>query len=119
MRTQSNLCAVSSVPALITDRVQYASNAVALECEGQVLTYGELERWSNRLARILRAQGVKRDVLVGLLAERSLGMVVSAIGILKAGGAYVPLDPKHGKARIRQILQESQPGALIGTHAFF
>src|SRR4051812_24278068 len=70
-----------------------SSESVALTFEQQKLTYGELNRRSNQLARYLRSRGVGPDVLVGLCLERSLDMIVGLLGILKAGGAYVPLDP--------------------------
>src|SRR5450631_3288358 len=104
----SNRSINSSVPARVTATAQATPDAIALEFEGRALTYGELDVWSNRLARILVAHGVRRDVLVGVLAERSLETVVSVLAVLKAGGAYVPLDPAHGETRIHQILEEAQ-----------
>ena len=66
-------------------------DAVAVAQEDDQLSYGELNACANRLARRLRALGVRPDARVGLCVERSLNMVVSLLGILKAGGAYVPL----------------------------
>jgi amino acid adenylation domain-containing protein len=104
---------------MVTATAQATPDAIALEFEGRALTYGELDVWSNRLARILVAHGVRRDVLVGVLAERSLETVVSVLAVLKAGGAYIPLDPAHGGTRINQILEEAQPGVLLGTPSLF
>lgn len=115
----SNRSINSSVPARVTATAQATPDAIALEFEGRALTYGELDVWSNRLARILVAHGVRRDVLVGVLAERSLETVVSVLAVLKAGGAYVPLDPAHGETRIHQILEEAQPRVLLGTPSLF
>ncbi len=61
--------------------------------DGASLTYGELDRRSNRVAHHLRARGIESGSRVGISTERSLEMVVGSLGILKAGGAYVPLDP--------------------------
>ena len=109
----------TSVHAMVTATAQATPDAIALEFEGRALTYGELDVWSNRLARILVAHGVRRDVLVGVLAERSVETVVSVLAVLKAGGAYVPLDPAHGGTRINQILEEAHPKVLLGTPSFF
>src|SRR5262249_11467018 len=65
----------------------------AVVFDTEQLTYGELNRRANQLARHLQSLGVGPDVLVGLCVERSLEMVIGLLGILKAGGAYVPLDP--------------------------
>src|SRR6202035_564585 len=55
------------------------------------LSYRELDRRANRLARHLRELGVTREVPVGLYVERSLEMVVALLGILKAGGSFMPM----------------------------
>src|SRR5204863_68633 len=76
---------------LIEAQAARSPDRVAVLVEGESLTYRELNRRANQLARHLRQLGVGPDVLVGVLTERSLEMVVSLLGILKAGGAYVPL----------------------------
>ena len=80
--------------------------AVAIRCGSETLTFAELERKSNRIARMLAAKGVAREVPVGLWIERSPAFVVALLGVLKAGGAYVPLDPKWPVERVRGILKD-------------
>ncbi len=80
---------------------------VALSCGDDQLTYGELDRRSNRLAHFLRSRGVGPDVLVGLYLERSIEMVVGILGILKAGGAYVPFDPMYPADRLAFMIEDS------------
>ncbi|MGG4191813.1 condensation domain-containing protein, partial [Paenibacillus peoriae] len=77
------------------------------------LTYRELNERANRLARTLRAEGVQADQLVGLMAERSLDMMVGIFAILKAGGAYVPIDPDYPEERIRYMLEDSGAKLLL------
>src|SRR6185436_17719856 len=69
--------------------------ATAVTCEDRSLTYGELDRRANQLARRLKSLGVGPDVLVGLCMERSVEMMVALVAIHKAGGAYVPLHPAY------------------------
>ncbi|EMD40260.1 secondary metabolism protein [Gelatoporia subvermispora B] len=68
------------------------AEAVAVEHLGQTITYGDLERRANSLARLLRGVGIKPGSRVCLLVQRSIPMVVGILAVLKAGGAYVPLD---------------------------
>jgi len=79
----------------------------------QTLTYGELDRRSNRLAHALRARGVGPEALVALCVERSLEMIIGLLGSLKAGGAYLPLDPSYPPERLAYMLQDSGARVLI------
>ena len=82
------------------------------------MTYGELERRANQLARFLRSRGVQRGDLVGLWVERSMDAYVALLGILKAGAAYVPLDPDYPVERVRFILSDCRARALVTSTAF-
>jgi amino acid adenylation domain-containing protein len=103
------------VPGLVAARASGNPGSVALMAAGHTLTYGDLDRRANRLARYLRSVGVGRDVLVGLCLPRSLDMVVGALGILKAGGAYVPLDPAYPSERLAFMLDDAQAPLLISS----
>ncbi|MCP5047212.1 MAG: amino acid adenylation domain-containing protein [bacterium] len=72
------------------------------------LTYHALERRANRLAAVLRENGVNRGVLVSLLLDRSIEMVIAIIAVLKAGGGYLPIDPGFPTRRIQYILEDSR-----------
>ncbi len=87
--------------------------AVAVVYEGAALTYAELERRANQLARYLQAQGVGPETVVGLLQERSLELVVSLLGVLKAGAAYLPLDAGYPEARLRYMLKDAGVRVLL------
>jgi amino acid adenylation domain-containing protein len=92
-------------------------DAVALEYEGQQLSYGQLEARANQLARHLKKMGVGADQRVAIALPRSLELVVALLGTLKAGGAYVPLDPAYPAERLRYMLQDSQPVVVLSTEA--
>ena len=88
-------------------------DAVAVICEGQSLTYGELNRRANRLAHRLIALGVTPDTRVAICLERRFELIVGLLAILKAGGAYVPLDPSYPAERLAYMLQDSAPMVLL------
>ena len=89
--------------------------ATAISCEGERLTYDELNRRSNQLAHYLRECGVGPDSPVALCLERSLDLAIAVLGVLKAGGAYVPLDPTYPIERLAFILEDTGAWVLV-TH---
>ena len=89
-------------------QVTQTPEAIALTCDGQTLTYHQLNSQANQLAHTLRQWGVAAEFPVGLCLPRSPEMLVAIWGILKAGGVYVPIDPSHPAQRIAHILQDTQ-----------
>jgi myxalamid-type polyketide synthase MxaB len=98
---------------MIAEQARQNPDQVALIFEQQQLTYGELDRRANQLARHLQTLGVEPEALVGLYVERSLEMVVGLLGILKSGGAYVPLDPSFPEARLAYMIADSGMRVLV------
>ena len=95
------------------EQAERAPGAVALEYEGERVSYGELNERANQVAHWLRARGVGPAVRVGISVERSVEMVVGLLGILKAGGAYVPLDPGYPEERLAYMLEDAGIGVLV------
>lgn len=88
-------------------------SAIAVISGGRQLTYGELDKRSDRLAAQLQSLGVRPGELVAVYLERSIEMAVALLGALKAGGAYLPLDPSFPPERLEFILDDAAPRALI------
>ncbi|HZF08424.1 MAG TPA: amino acid adenylation domain-containing protein [Thermoanaerobaculia bacterium] len=88
--------------------------AVAVAAGAEQLSYGELARRSDRLARWLAAQGVGPEVPVGLALERSVGLIVAMLAVVRAGGVYVPLDPGYPRERLDLLIRESGAQVVLG-----
>ncbi|MEV7013096.1 amino acid adenylation domain-containing protein [Streptosporangium sp. NPDC051022] len=71
------------------------------------VTYGELNARANRLARHLRATGVRPGDRVGLLLERTPRQVEAVLAVLKAGAAYVPIAPETPRDRVAFIVADA------------
>ncbi|MGY5106910.1 AMP-binding protein, partial [Streptomyces sp. 900105245] len=98
---------------LFTGQAARSPEAVALLFEDQEVTYGELDVWSNRLARYLSGRGVRPGDLVGVHVERSPHMVAAMLAVLKAGAGYTMLDPQFPQERLNGVLQQVRPAALL------
>lgn len=103
----------SCLHELFTQRAAEMPNATAAVHEGESLTYRELDQRSNQLARHLQDAGVEHGDLVAVYLQRSLMVPISLLAILKAGAVCVPLDTKYPLDRLRYILRETLPKALV------
>ena len=101
---------------LFEEQVERSPDAVAVVFEDQQFTYQDLNRRANQLARYLKKQGVRPEVMVGICLDRSLEMVVALLGILKAGAAYVPLDPDCPEERLAYLLEDLTAPVLVTQH---
>lgn len=102
-----------TIPELFEEQVLNFKDKIAAEYRDDKITYGELNRKANQLARLLREKGVKPNGIVGIMVKRSIDMLIGIMGILKAGGCYLPIDPKFPQSRIDYMLEDSKATLLI------
>ncbi len=107
--------AEAAVSQLFEEQVRKDPHAIAIVCEEQSLTYGELNGRANAIAYRLRQEGVGPEVPVALLLPQSLERFVAIYAVLKAGGFYVPIDPDYPEDRIAYILADSGARLLLTT----
>jgi non-ribosomal peptide synthetase-like protein len=81
--------------------------AVALECDGQRLTYRDLDQRANRLANNLLAGGLRPSSRVGILVPRSIDMYVALLAALKCDATFVPIDHAAPQDRVAYIAEDS------------
>lgn len=86
--------------------LRFAQNT-ALSFENSTISYAELNKLSNQLARVLENQGIKGGDFVGLFLDRSNNMVASILALFKLGAAYIPLDPNSPPERVRYIVEDA------------
>jgi amino acid adenylation domain-containing protein len=87
--------------------------AVAVICGCETLSYGDLLHRAKQVAEQLKANGVRREVIVGVFVDRSLEAAIGFLGVLLAGGAYLPLDPYQPDERLRVILAEANVKTVL------
>ena len=105
------------VHLLIDAQCRATPDAVAVEFEGQTITYRELGERANKLAEHLVALGVAPGMPVGLCVERSIDMIVAQQAILRAGGGYLPLDPDYPADRLAFMIEDSAMPVVVAQES--
>ncbi len=105
------------VPERIAARAAASPNAAAISTPDESITYAELMRRADHVARYLLAGRVAPGDLVGVCLDRGPALVVALLGVLRAGCGYLPLDPEYPAARLRFMLQDSDAAAVFSTPA--
>ncbi|MEV6274031.1 non-ribosomal peptide synthase/polyketide synthase [Nocardia sp. NPDC051832] len=100
------------LPDLLMRGLEFGRDRVAVRYLGMSISYGALDDYSTRLARVLIEHGVGPEKLVALSFPRSLEMITAIWAVAKAGGAFVPVDPAYPADRIQHMLTDS--GAVLG-----
>ncbi|MHA3904199.1 amino acid adenylation domain-containing protein [Castellaniella sp. WN] len=98
----------------IRDRLRAEPDRVGLEDDAGAWTYADIDTWTARAARRLRALGAGPGVLAAVALPRSARRVLCMLAILRSGAAYLPLDPRQPAARLRGILDDARARVLIG-----
>ncbi|KFM93769.1 non-ribosomal peptide synthase domain protein [Bacillus paralicheniformis] len=102
-----------TVHELFARQAAKSPGATALITREGVLTYQELDEWSNKIARTLQNQGIGPDLPVGIMIPKSTGLIAAVLGTWKAGGAYVPIDLGYPDERKQYVLADSGAKLLI------
>jgi natural product biosynthesis luciferase-like monooxygenase protein len=108
---------VLSIHQEIEAQVDRTPDQVAVVCDDKSLTFKQLDAAANSVAKRLLALGVSFDKPVGVYVERSLDLVIGALGVLKAGGAYVPLDPAYPADRIAYMIEDAHLDVVVTQSA--
>ncbi|WP_410870092.1 amino acid adenylation domain-containing protein [Nocardia sp. A7] len=102
-----------TLPDILTAGARIDPDAIAVSAGELRMSYGDLDAWSNRYARVLLRRGIGPEVFVVLALTRSLESVVAVWALAKTGAAFVPLDPSYPVDRIEHMLTDSK--APIGV----
>uniref|UniRef100_A0A7L6B3E5 AMP-binding protein n=1 Tax=Micromonospora robiginosa TaxID=2749844 RepID=A0A7L6B3E5_9ACTN len=101
--------------SLFERRVAACPDAPAVVGGGVSLTFAQVDARANRLARVLRANGVDVDSVVGLALPDGVDMVVGMVAVWKAGGAYLPVDVSLPTDRLAFMFTDARVSVLVGT----
>ncbi|MDQ1354810.1 MAG: hypothetical protein QG657_5119, partial [Acidobacteriota bacterium] len=103
-----------TIHGLIEEQVARTPDYAVMIYKDQILTYQELDRRANQLARYLyEAKNVRMGEPVGVWMSQPVYRQLALVGILKAGGAFVPVDSAIPTKRIKYIIDDSRAGVVI------
>ncbi|WP_230414105.1 non-ribosomal peptide synthetase [Collimonas silvisoli] len=105
-----------TLASMVEAQASVQPHAVAVILDHATVSYAELNARANRLAHLLRGQGIAPGAIVATVLPRSLDLVLAHLAIVKAGATYLPLDPNHMAARSSFVFYEAAPACVI-THA--
>ena len=102
-----------SIPDRFEHMVRRYPDRIAAKTENCTLTYEELNKAANRVARAILGEQGKGPEPVVLLFEHGIQPISAILGVLKAGKFYVPVDPSFPHGRIASILEDSGARLLV------
>jgi amino acid adenylation domain-containing protein len=94
-------------------QAQQTPQSIALEHEGEQLTYAQVDARADHIANVLINRGVLSGDHVGVFTHRSFDSAIAILAIFKSGGVYVPLDPSYPESRLAYILSDSNTRFVI------
>ncbi|MDI9245587.1 non-ribosomal peptide synthetase [Marinobacter sp. CHS3-4] len=96
-------------------QVATSPDAPAIETRHVSLSYRELSKYADSIARSLRESGLKTGDRVAVPAQQSLETVAGILGILRAGCVYIPMDFSHPLERLHHISDKASAKAVLVT----
>jgi len=102
-----------TINELFEQQVNQTPNRIAVDDSNGQLTYDELNKKANQLARLLLSLGITKGEIVGILKERDINFLISILAIHKAGGAYVPIDSQYPQDRIKYMVSNSEARIVL------
>jgi amino acid adenylation domain-containing protein len=111
--------ASDSFVSVLDEHAARQPTAVAVAHGEENLTYAQLAEQTSSVASALSGVGVAAGSVVAVLANRSLDLIVGALGVLRAGGAYVALEPTSPPARIAEQLRLASVSVVLSDDPSF
>ncbi|WP_373088633.1 MupA/Atu3671 family FMN-dependent luciferase-like monooxygenase [Sneathiella sp.] len=105
----------SRMHEVIAEQIAKTPDAAALEADGEILSYADLDRRTDALAAALAARGAGPGTVVGLCLGRSANLIISMLAILKTGAAYLPLDPSYPAERVSFMIEDSAAPLIVAS----
>src|ERR1051326_591027 len=111
------MAGLMSLIARFERQARSTPHAVALDDDGQLTTYAQLDQWSDTVCADLMAAGAVPGGLIGIRLPRDARWIPAILGVLKTGCGYVPLDPLYPQERLALMAEDSGLKLILGDPA--
>ena len=112
-----SVASLATLPELFARRVAADPDRTAVECDGESLTFAELDECSTRWARLLTEQGVGPETVVASCPSRSVFSIVALLAIMKAGGVWQPIDLTYPDEYLSFLIEDSGAALVMCEEA--
>ena len=108
-----------SITARFEQIVRLYPDRLAVRMGSRAITYDELNRDANRIARAILAQNGEKKEPCRVVAGLYTPMIAALLGVLKTGRVYVPLDPTYPDAQLASMLKDVQAPLIITNRTLY
>ena len=96
----------------------------AIEYEGKIYTYGELEKWVDACSRVYLGLGLQRGDCIAMLSSPRPEAFISFLAAARLGILWLGLNPKHQPRELKYVVSDAKPRLILtidlleGRHYF-
>ena len=102
-----------SITGRFEEQVARYPGQLAVKTRNHEMTYDELNKVSNQIARAILAQREQERTPIALLLEHDAQVIAAILAVMKIGQMYVPLDASYPQTRLQYMLQDSQANLIV------
>lgn len=113
IKTVSDSMKNGSITSEFEKAVKKQKDNIALEFNGEELSYNELDRITDALAWKLHCFGLGKNARIAIDITPSFEVITAMIAILKIGGCYVPFDLMLPEKRLQDIIKDADVSLLL------
>jgi len=90
----------------------------ALEFQGAIYTFGDIDTRSNRLALLLAGRGLKQGDRLCVYLANCIELIDLYLACVKLGVIFVPINILYRERELAHILADAEPAAVVSATAF-
>jgi acyl-CoA synthetase (AMP-forming)/AMP-acid ligase II len=108
----------TTIPALCARAAELYGTRTAIEDNGIVLNFIELDAMRKRVAKAMIAAGVEKGDRIMVWAPNTLKWFATALGLVTAGAVLIPASTRFKGAEIAELVKRSGTSVLFSVGDF-